>query len=251
MIRIEGFSKWYGERKVLSDVSLHVREGETVAVIGRSGCGKSTLLRHVAGLEDTSTGRVEGRILLLGETEISRLSEREVQRRKIRGCQVGLLFQDGALFDFLDVEGNILWPLQQHRRGTDDALRKQVREVLRQVEIEADEGFLRRDVADLSGGERKRVALARCLALSPRIMLFDEPTTGLDPPTASGISALLNRLKGTGSLTSIVTSHDMESARKVADRIVWIRDGRVVFEGTFEEAMADSDVREFIEGGFS
>ena len=117
------------------------------------------------------------------------------------------------------------------------------------VELEPVESFLPRDVAGLSGGERKRVALARCLALAPKVMLYDEPTAGLDPPAASGISALINGLKDSGEMTSVVTSHDMESARKVADRVAWIHDGLVLFQGTFEEAVQRPEVREFIEGG--
>ena len=249
MIRVEAFSKWYGDRKVLSDITLEVADGESLAVIGRSGCGKSTLLRHLAGLEGASTGRLKGTIEVLERVEILKLSEREIQRRKIRGCEIGLLFQDGALFDFLDVEGNILWPLQQHRPDEPEALAKRVREALGMVELEPVDAFLSRDVTGLSGGERKRVALARCLALSPRLMLYDEPTAGLDPPAAAAISSLINRLKDGGETTSVVTSHDMESARKVADRVAWIRDGRVVFQGTFEEAVARPEVREFIEGG--
>ncbi|MCZ6689216.1 MAG: ATP-binding cassette domain-containing protein [Planctomycetota bacterium] len=248
-IEIDGFSKWYAGRRILSDVSVSVEKGETLAVIGKSGCGKSTLLRHVAGLEDASTGRTLGRISLFGDVEISALPEREILRRKLRGPRVGFLFQDGALFDFLDVEGNILWPLREHRGGGETALRERCREVLRMVDLEPTGELLRREVSGLSGGERKRVALARCIALEPEILLFDEPTAGLDPPTASGISQLINRLREGGKRTSIVTSHDMESTRKVADRIAWIQDGAVVFQGTFDEAMADPKVRGFVKGG--
>lgn len=249
MIRIDAFSKWYGNRKVLSDITMQVEPGEALAVIGGSGCGKSTLLRHLAGLEDAGTGRLAGRMEVLGGLEILRVRERELRRRKIRGREIGFLFQDGALFDFLDVEGNILWPLREHRPDEPGALRERVLESLRMVELEPAERFLPRGVAGLSGGERKRVALARCLVLQPKVMLYDEPTAGLDPPAAAGISALINRLKGTRGMTSIVTSHDMESARKVADRIAWIRDGQVVFQGTFEEAQARPEVRGFMEGG--
>ena len=163
---------------------------------------------------------------------------------------MGFLFQDGALFDFLDVEGNILWPLREHRGGEEAALRERCREVLRMVDLEPTGELLRREVSGLSGGERKRVALARCIALEPEILLFDEPTAGLDPPTASGISQLINRLREGGKRTSIVTSHDMESTRKMADRIAWIQDGSVVFQGTFDEALADPKVRGFVKGGW-
>lgn len=249
MIRIEGFSKWYGDRQVLSEIALQVERGETVGVIGKSGCGKSTLLRHIAGLEDDSTGPVGGRITLFDDTEMTSLSEKSIQARRIRGPRVGLLFQDGALFDFLDVEGNVLWPLRHHRREKESILRERALETFRMVGLEPEAAFLRRDVRGLSGGERKRVALARCLALDPEIVLYDEPTAGLDPPTAAGISALLNDLKGRGDQTSVITSHDMESTRRVADRIAWMRDGQVMFLGTYDEALQDPTVREFIEGG--
>lgn len=248
MIRVTGFSKWYGDRQVLQEISLEVNKGETLAIMGKSGCGKSTLLRHIAGLEDGSTGRLSGRIRLFDDIELSRLSERQIQRRQIRGLQVGLLFQDGALFDFLDVEGNILWPMREHSRDSLPRLRERLREAMAMVELDADEAFLRRDVSSLSGGERKRVALARCLGLRPPIVLFDEPTAGLDPPTAAGISDLLNRLRERGEMTSVVTSHDMDSIKRVADRILWIREGRDVFQGTPEEAQGDPRVREYMEG---
>ena len=248
-IRIDGFSKWYGERQVLSDVTLRVGRGETLAVIGKSGCGKSTLLRHVAGLEDGATGRTAGRITLFGDVELSRMSERAVQRRRIRGPRVGLVFQEGALFDFLDVEGNIRWPLEQHIREPATARLARVRAALEMVDLDPGEAFLRRDVSGLSGGERKRVALARAIALEPEIVLYDEPTAGLDPPTAAGISELLNRMKERREMTSVVTSHDMPSMRKVADRIAWIHLGKILFVGTYEEAEAHAEVRRFMEGG--
>ncbi len=248
-IRIDGFSKWYGERQVLREVTLAVARGETLAVIGKSGCGKSTLLRHVAGLEDGSSGRTAGRIRLFGDLELSRLPEREVQRRRLRGPRVGFVFQDGALFDFLDVEGNIRWPLEMHTRDKAKAIRERVRASLEMVDLDSSDAFLEREVSGLSGGERKRVALARCMALRPEIVLYDEPTAGLDPPTAAGISDLLHRMKERGETTAIVTSHDMEAMRRAADRVAWIQEGRIVFVGTFDEAAAHAEVRVFMAGG--
>jgi len=247
VLEVRGFGKRYGRRPVLEGLTLDVRRGETVAVIGKSGCGKSTLLRHVARLEDARTGAVEGEIRLEG-LDVLRASERELGRRRFRGKKVGMLFQHAALFDFITVEQNLTWPLREIDGLDIEAARARAVECLRLVEIPTDPAFLARDPASLSGGERKRVALARVLALRPELVLYDEPTTGLDPPTTTEINSLVGRLKRETGVTSLLTSHDMRSTVQVADRIAYLRDGRIAFLGTPEEALADGSVRRFMEG---
>jgi phospholipid/cholesterol/gamma-HCH transport system ATP-binding protein len=247
VVEVRGFGKRYQGRPVLSGIDLVVRRGETLGLIGKSGCGKSTLLRHIAKLEDASTGPVEGSILVDGE-DVIRARERDLAREGFRGKRVGMVFQHAALFDFATVERNIAWPLEEVEGLARDAARERARECLSLVELPSDERFLRRDPMSLSGGERKRVSLARTLALRPEVVLYDEPTTGLDPPTTTEVVALVNRLKRTLGVTAIVTSHDMAATAAVADRIAMIRGGRLAFVGTPEAAERDETVQRFMAG---
>ncbi len=247
IVEVRGFSKRYGGRAVLVGIDLEVGRGETVAVIGKSGCGKSTLLRHMAKLEDASTGPVAGEIRLEGR-DILRASERSLAREGFRGKKVGLVFQHAALFDALSVERNLTWPLREVDRMDDGAARERAKECLALVELPDDDRFLARDPSSLSGGERKRVSLARTLALRPEVVLYDEPTTGLDPPTTNEISSLINRLKKAAKITAVLTSHDMAATLVCADRIAMIRDGRLVFNGPAGEAGGNADVRKFMAG---
>ncbi|MBI4576594.1 MAG: ATP-binding cassette domain-containing protein, partial [Planctomycetes bacterium] len=176
--------------------------------------------------------------------EVTALPERELVRRRFRGDTVGLVFQAGALFDFLDVEGNLRWPLEEAGR---DRVDSRAAAALAMVELDP-EAFLHRPVETLSGGERRRVALARALVLEPRVVLYDEPTTGLDPPTAAGITRLIHRLRDERGMTALVTTHDMGSARAVADRVALLRDGALLFHGRLAEAEARPEVKAFIEG---
>jgi phospholipid/cholesterol/gamma-HCH transport system ATP-binding protein len=247
MLEVRRFCKRYAGREVLTGVDLDVARGETVALIGKSGCGKSTLLRHIARLEDAGTGPISGEIRLEG-FDVLRAGERALARRRFRGKKVGMVFQHAALFDFLTVEGNLVWPLREiDRLGADEA-RARARECLVLVELPAEDAFLAREVTGLSGGERKRLALARTLALRPELVLYDEPTTGLDPPTVTEVNALLNRLKKKAGITAILTSHDMRATLEVADRIAMIRAGRVVFSGAAASALEDEEVKRFMEG---
>ncbi len=250
MLTVRGFSKWYDGRAILRGIDLDVARGETVAVIGKSGCGKSTLLRHVARLEDASTGPVEGEVRLEGlRSDLLRASERELARHRIRGKKIGMLFQHSALFDFLSVEANIVWPLREVEGLAPRAARARARECLTLVELAGDDAaFVRREASSLAGGERKRVALARTLALRPELVLSAEPTTGLDPPTVTEINALIQRLKRAAGLTAVLTSHDMASTLKVADRIAMIKDGRLAWTGPAERALEQPEVRAFMEG---
>ncbi len=247
VLAIRGFAKWYGERPILAGIDLDLARGETLGLIGKSGCGKSTLLRHIARLEDARTGRVAGKIRL-GDLDVLSASERTLARARFRGKQVGMVFQHSALFDFLSVEGNIVWALREVDGLAPRAARERARECLALVELPTDDGFLRRDPASLSGGERKRVALARTLALRPELVLYDEPTTGLDPPTVSEVNALINRLKRHAGITAILTSHDMRATLEVADRIAMIRGGRLAWVGPAARALENEEVRRFVAG---
>jgi phospholipid/cholesterol/gamma-HCH transport system ATP-binding protein len=247
VLEVRGFSKRYAGRAVLVGVDLDVGRGETVAIIGKSGCGKSTLLRHVARLEDARTGPVAGEIRLEGR-DILRASERALARDRIRGKKIGMVFQHPALFDFLSVERNLAWPLVEVERLEARAARERAKECLALVDLPTDDRFLRRDPMSLSGGERKRVSLARTLALRPEVVLYDEPTTGLDPPTTQEVVALVNRLKKAAGITAVLTPHDMAATLGCADRIVMIRDARVVFSGSAAGAAADAEVKRFMAG---
>ena len=247
MLEVKGFCKRYASRPVLLGVDLSVEKGETVGLIGPSGCGKSTLLRHVARLEDAGTGPVSGEIRLDG-MDVLRASERDLVRARYRGKRVGMVFQHSALFDFLTVERNLTWPLIEADGLSPESARLRAKECLGLVELPTDARFLGRDVTRLSGGERKRVALARTIALKPELVLYDEPTTGLDPPAVTEINGLMNRLKRATGLTAILTSHDMRATLEVADRIALLREGRIAFAGKAAAALEDAEVRRFIDG---
>lgn len=247
LIEVKNFSKYYEEDKpVLKDISLRAERGKTLVIIGKSGCGKSTLLRHIAGLEGVQSGPIEGEIVLEGRWKITHMPEREIVEQGLRGRVVGMLFQNSALFDFLDVEGNLRWAMEENLHLSPSEIQDKIAEVLETVDI--DLRFLKRDVSTLSGGEKKRVALARALVLEPKILLYDEPTTGLDPPTAAEIIRLINRLRQRRRITSVVTTHDMWCAGKIADSMAMIYQGSICFQGTYQEALENAQVRSFMEG---
>jgi len=239
-IRFEDVSKSFGEKHVLRGVSLEVREGQTVVVLGGSGSGKSVLLRHAIGLHKPDGGRV----FVDGE-DITDLGERQlIEPRK----KVGMLFQAGALFDSMNVEDNVAFALREHTGWDEGRIRERVVEVLSLVELD-DIGELL--PSSLSGGMRKRVALARAIALAPRAILYDEPTTGLDPITANTINQLIRGLQRRLGVTSIVVTHDIHSAFTVGDRIAFLNEGRIYFDGSVEEARATEEavLKRFLQGG--
>ncbi|MFQ5700606.1 MAG: ABC transporter ATP-binding protein [Acidobacteriota bacterium] len=232
--------KSFGTREVLKGITLEIARGETVVVLGGSGVGKSVLLRHAIGLIRPDEGEV-----WIDGTEISRFSERQLMpiRKK-----VGMLFQNGALFDSMDVFDNVAFALREHTSMNEDQIAERVREVLALVELR---GIEDRAPAVLSGGMRKRVALARAIALSPQAILYDEPTTGLDPLTANAINKLIRNLQSALNVTSVVVTHDIQSAFAVGDRIAFLCDGKLCFVGTVEEARTTTDTRlmEFLQVG--
>src|SRR5213592_2582382 len=219
-IVIEGLRKAFGEQKVLDGINLQVAKGETVAVLGRSGGGKSVLLKLLIRLQTPDSGSIR----IAGE-EITRLEEKQLNdvRKKI-----GFLFQQAALYDSLTVEENVAFPLRRHTNQSAAEQKDRVRELLADVGMDQD---LEKLPSQISGGMQKRVGLARALALDPEILLFDEPTAGLDPITAAEIAKLVVELKKQQGLTAVVVTHDIRGARTFADRIVMLNNGTIVAEG--------------------
>ena len=238
-VRIEELVKSFGRHRVLRGISLAFPRGKTTVVLGPSGCGKSVMLKHLIGLLRPDKGRV------FYETErVDMLSERRLG--PIRR-QFGFLFQHGALFDSMSVADNIAFALREQEGGRPYDEETRVRYVLRLVGLE---NVYRRNPSELSGGQQKRVALARAVVLRPKVVLYDEPTTGLDPIRADVINELILKFKQQLDVTSIVVTHDLASAFKGADHMVMLHEGRVVLEGTPEEFRnsADPVVRRFLRG---
>jgi phospholipid/cholesterol/gamma-HCH transport system ATP-binding protein len=227
---VSDLHKSFGPQKVLDGVGFTADRGQTVVVLGRSGTGKSVLLKLIIGLEQPDSGTIR----ILGQEivglEVNRLNE---IRKKM-----GFLFQQAALYDSLTVEQNVDFPLSRHTRLSDSERREKVRQLLASVGMEKD---LSKMPADISGGMQKRVGLARALALDPELLLFDEPTSGLDPITAAEIGALIVKLRKERNLSSIVVTHDVHGARAFADRVVLLREGKVVIDGTFAEVDQSRD----------
>jgi phospholipid/cholesterol/gamma-HCH transport system ATP-binding protein len=232
-IRITELRKSFGSQTVLKGVNLHVAPGETLVVLGRSGTGKSVLLRLLIGLQQPDSGSIQ----LLGQ-EITGLSEDPLNdiRKK-----VGFVFQYAALYDSLTVAENVEFPLKYHTRMTARQRRERAIEILSRVGMDTSAGKM---PTEISGGMKKRVGLARALALDPQIMLYDEPSAGLDPITSGEIDELILKLQKEQKMSSIVVTHQLNSAGMIADRVAVLNEGNVVFDGSFEELKKSDD--EFI-----
>jgi phospholipid/cholesterol/gamma-HCH transport system ATP-binding protein len=239
VIRIRGLKKRLGTRQVLDGVDLDIAAGETVVVMGRSGAGKSVLLKHIIGLMTPDAGSIE-----VAGQEIAGLGERELDGVRRR---FGMLFQGAALFDSLTVGENVGVGLREHQRLDDAEVRLRVAQRLEWVGLAGVEAM---KPASLSGGMRKRVGLARAIAMDPQYILYDEPTTGLDPIMADAIDQLIRSLQKRLGVTSVVVTHDMISAYKVADRMAMLHDGKVVFTGSPDETRTTTNpmVRQFVAG---
>jgi phospholipid/cholesterol/gamma-HCH transport system ATP-binding protein len=248
LIAFDDVTMTFGSQTVLRNVSLPVHRGETLVIIGESGCGKSVTMKLMMSLLQPTAGRV----LWSGRTVTER-SERELSRERLK---FGYLFQMAALFDSLDVYENVAFGLRQNTPLKEEAIRDIVCERLREVGLPV--SVCQKKPAMLSGGMRKRVGLARALAMSPEVMFYDEPTTGLDPIMSDVINELILMTKSRRPVTSIVVTHDMTTVRKVADRIVMLypnnrldpEEPQIIFEGTAEEAFASPDKRvsQFVTG---
>ena len=231
VIAVEDLHKSFGSQKVLAGISLVVKRGETLAVLGRSGTGKSVLLRLVIGLEKPDSGSIQ-----IHGKDIAGLSLDQLGAIRMK---MGFLFQHAALYDSLTVEQNVAFPLQHHKKDISKSERQhRVKALLAEVGME---GGLTKMPSDISGGMQKRVGLARALALEPDILLLDEPTAGLDPISAGEIDDLVLRLEEEHHMASIVVTHDLHSAKAIADRLILLHEGNVVIEGTFEELQKSDD----------
>ena len=239
LIEFEKVRKAFGPKVVYRSLDLHIHKGEAITIIGGSGMGKSVMLKMLVGLLSIDSGEIR----FDGEV-ISHISEKKlaVVRRRI-----GMLFQGAALFDSSSVRDNIAYPLLEHGRPTKAEVDRRVAQCLEDVGLP---GIGHMAPADLSGGMRKRVGLARAIALRPEVLLYDEPTTGLDPIAVSQVTELIVELNDRYDVTTIVVTHDMPAAFRISDRIAMIDRGYIVYEGTPDEVRhsADDRVRDFIEG---
>jgi phospholipid/cholesterol/gamma-HCH transport system ATP-binding protein len=230
MIEVKNLTKRFNEKIVLNDVSLTIREGETIAIIGRSGSGKSVLMKHIIGLMKPDEGNV-----LIDDVDINAVSYKEL--RNVRK-KFGVLFQGGALFDSMNAFDNVAFPLRMFTKMTEPEIHDRVMECLTQVMM-PEAGQKR--ISELSGGMQKRVACARAIALKPKYVFYDEPNSGLDPQTSETINELIVRLDDTENITGIVVTHDMHSVLKIADRAAFIHKGNLHWVGTIPELHASRD----------
>lgn len=239
VIRLEHLYKKFGSKEVLKGVDLTIEPGESMVIIGGSGSGKSVTIKHIIGLLKPDKGSVK-----IFNTEVSKITEKEWY--KIRK-KFGMLFQSAALFDSLTVEENVSFALDQH---TSFSYREKKRIVDEKLNLVGMAGWEKKKPADLSGGMRKRVGLARAIAINPEIMLYDEPTTGLDPIMGDIINNLIVRLNKKLKVTSVTITHDMNSAYKIADRIAMIYKGKIVQVDTSDRIKNSSNsiVRQFVRG---
>ena len=239
VLEVKDLRKSFGNQEVLRGLTLNVRRGETLVIIGRSGGGKSVLLKHILGLVAADSGSIR----IDGE-ELCGLPERKLSliRRKI-----GMLFQEGALFDSFNVAENVAFPLFEQGMKNRQEIFERVRDALHDVGLEA---HMAKFPSNLSGGMRKRVALARAIVSRPDIILYDEPQSGLDPVITDSINLLIRRLQEKYRVTSLVVTHDMKSAYQIGDRIAYYRDGNIYFLGTPEELKSNPDpiIQDFIQG---
>ena len=224
MIRLINVHKSFGKQKVLDGLNLEIEDGKTTVIIGKSGGGKSVLLKHIIGLLKPDSGKV-----LIDDVDIAKLNDKELNevRKKF-----GMLFQDAALFDSMNVGENVAFPLREHTKKKEDEIEEIVRERLKTVGLSGVENKM---PSELSGGMRKRVGLARAVAMLPQIVLFDEPTTGLDPIMTEAINELIINTQKNFNLTCIVISHDIQSIFEVGHKIAMLYEGKIIEYGTPEE----------------
>jgi len=239
VIEIRNLKKSFNGKPVLRGVNLDIPKGEAQIIIGRSGCGKSVLLKHIIGLVKPEAGQ----IFVDGE-EVTSSSTRDLYRMRRK---IGMLFQGAALFDSMTVEENVALGVREHRMFDETEIRRRVEEKLELVGLPKTQHL---KPAELSGGMKKRVGLARALMMDPEFVLYDEPTTGLDPITSDAINELIIDCNKKLGVTSIIVTHDMTSAYKVGKRFAMLHDGQVIFTGTTDEVRHTNHamVRQFIEG---
>jgi phospholipid/cholesterol/gamma-HCH transport system ATP-binding protein len=239
MIEVRELKKSFGSQPILDGVSFSIEQGESLVIVGRSGGGKSVLLKHIIGLLQPDAGAV----VINGE-DITHLNERNLIRVR---RQFGMVFQGAALFDSLSVAENVAFALRRDKKFTEQEITRKVAEALDMVELPGTE---KKNPSELSGGMRKRVGLARAIVYQPQIVLYDEPTTGLDPIVSDSIDKLIMRVTDCLKVTTIVVTHDMRSARRVGHRLVLLHNKKIYANGTPEDIFASTDpvVRQFIDG---
>lgn len=243
MIELYNLHKQFGKQVVLDNVNFEVREGETVALLGPSGTGKSVLLKHIIGLIKPDRGKV-----VVDGKDVSTLKRKELSELRSR---IGYVFQNGALFDSMNVFENVrLGITDEAKYGDIDYCRERIAECIRLVNLAPE--TIEKFPAQLSGGMRKRVGIARAIAGAPKYLLYDEPTSGLDPVNADIIDSLVQRLDDELGVTSVMVTHDVRGAFRVADRLALLSEGVIVMQGTPQEFLAstNSKVREFLERDF-
>jgi len=239
MIEVRDLKKSFGAQKVLDGVNFRIEQGDSVVIIGRSGCGKSVLLKHLIGLIRPDSGEV-----IIDDEHLNTLDERRLLevRRKF-----GMLFQSAALFDSLNVAENISFVLRRERSLSEKEIAERVEEVLEMVELP---GTQKKKPSELSGGMRKRVGLARAIIYKPEILLYDEPTTGLDPVVSDSIDQLIIRVREQLKITTVVVTHDTRSMRRVGQRVLMMVSGKIYAAGPPEEIFSSQDpvVHRFVNG---
>ena len=248
LVEVKDLTVRFGAQEVLRDISLEIPAGQTLVLLGESGCGKTVLMKSIIGLIRPTYGRV-----LFDAENLSQLGDRQLSHLRLR---FGFVFQNAALFDSMTIGQNVAFPLRQHGQFTDQQIREMVLSRLSEVGL-PDEVVLKKP-AELSGGMRKRVGLARALIMNPEMIMYDEPTTGLDPIMSDVINELIIRTRRRNPVTSIVVTHDMNTARKVADRVIMLMptarldddESQIVFDGSVPEmdACRDRRVQQFING---
>jgi phospholipid/cholesterol/gamma-HCH transport system ATP-binding protein len=239
IISLQHVEKTLGGKPVLRDMSIDIQSGESVVIVGGSGQGKSVTLKHMIGLMQPDGGHV----YVMGE-DLCCMKVREIYRFR---RHFGMAFQEGALFDSMNVFENIAFPLRRHTDMTEDEIQSRVEECLDQVHLH---GVETKRPSELSGGMRRRVGFARAISLKPEILLFDEPTTGLDPVISDVIAELIREMDADLDKTTVSINHDLEVAFKIADRVAFLHDGRIIEQGTPEEFQHSTNpmVQQFIEG---
>lgn len=241
MIEVINVHKKFDSQEILKGVNLKIEKGQTFALIGGSGNGKSVLLKHIIGLMRPDAGSI-----IIGDQDITRLHGRRLRAVKDR---LGIVFQFGALFDSMTIYDNVAFPLREKTKLTEDQIQERVFQELESVQLLDDRNKF---PAQLSGGMRKRVAVARCLIMNPEIIFFDEPTTGLDPVIANLIYNTIRSLQEKRKLTALIVSHEIPGIFRIVDRVAMLHDGRIICTGTPDEFLASPNpiVQKFLKGEF-
>ena len=248
LVDVEHLTVDFGQQTVLRDIDIHVPAGQTLVILGESGCGKTVLMKSIVGLIKPTFGHVR-----FDDEDINELNERQISHLRLR---FGFVFQNAALFDSMTIGQNVAFPLRQHGRFSNEQIREMV--LSRLSEVGLPDSVVFKKPAELSGGMRKRVGLARALIMNPELIVYDEPTTGLDPIMSDVINQLIIRTRRRNPVTSVVVTHDMRTAMKVADRLIMLLpvarldpdESQIIFDGTVDEIQncRDRRVQQFING---